>query len=110
MTTMRRRREFAALVLTKRGRPVTEGYVHMEIETSINGRVREHRWSGKISSLTAPAAVLHGPYQLRPLDRSDLFPIQVVQGAGQRFGITSDEYLFLGEGDPPEIAAKGRNR
>ena len=84
--------------------------MHMEIETSINGRVREHRWSGKISSLTAPASVLHGPYQLRPLDRSDLFPIQVVQGAGQRFGITSDEYLFLGEGDPPEITAKGRNR
>ena len=110
MTTMRRRREFAALILTKMGRPVTEGYVHMEIETSINGRAREHRWSGKISSLTVPTSVLHGTYQLRPLDRTDLFPIRVVQGAGQRLGITSDEYLFLGEGDPPEIAAKSRNQ
>ena len=66
MTTMRRRREFAALVLTKRGRPVTEGYVHMEIETSINGRVREHRWSGKISSLTAPASDTPGSARKRP--------------------------------------------
>lgn len=110
MTTMRRRREFAALVLTELGRPITEGYVHMEIETSINGRVREHRWSGKLSSLTVPTSVLHGPYQLRPLDRADAFPIRVVEGAEQRLGITSDEYLFLGEGDPPEIAAKGWNR
>jgi hypothetical protein len=110
MTTMRRRREFAAEVQTESGRPETECYVYMEIETSVNGRVREHRWSGKLSSLTEPKSVLDGIRRLRPLDSEKVFTIQVVEGATQRLGITSDEYVFLGRGDPPEIANKERKR
>lgn len=110
MTTMRRRRQFAAEVQSKQGRPVTECYVYMEIETSVNGRVREQRWSGKFSSLTEPGSVLHGSHRLRPLAGEDAFLIQVVKGAEERLGITSDEYVFLGEGEPPAIAARERKR
>lgn len=110
MTTMRRRREFSAEIQSVSGRPETECYVHMEIETSLHGKVREYRWSGKLSSLTEPTSVLHGVYHLRPLDQQATFPIQVVKGAEDRLGITSDEYVFLGKGDPPEILLFGNVR
>ena len=103
MTSIRRRRQFEAEVLSAKGQPLTGCFAFVEIETAMRGDRREQRWAGKLTSLTEPSAALDGPHLLRPADQDVRLPIQVYQGLETRMGITSDEYAFLGEGDPPSL-------
>ena len=66
MVSMRKRKQFNAQILTATGRPVTECFVIADIETEVAGQTRSVRWSGKITSLSAPQHALAGSYRLRP--------------------------------------------
>ncbi len=103
MPSLRRRREYEAAVLTLMGNVLTEGYVIAEVTTTVNGAQREVTWAGKITSLTQPQVSLHGPYLLRPRGAAEPAAIRIVQGATDRRGLSSDEYLFKGEGSPPTL-------
>ncbi len=103
MTTMRRRQQFKAEVLTTRGLVLTECFAIIDIETTRIGGVRERSWRGKLSSLSNPEHSLGGVYRLRPRgDDDEGARIEVIDGFDTRLGVTSDEYSFIGSGDPPK--------
>ncbi len=111
MTTMRRRQQYQAEVLTTRGSVLTECYVIIDIETTRIGDVRERVWRGKISSLSNPEHSLGGAYRLRPRgEDGEGARIEIVDGFEERLGVTSDEYGFLGSGDPPRAPERRRRR
>ncbi len=111
MTTMRRRQQFKAEVLTTRGSILTECFAIVDIETTRSGDVRERSWRGKISSLSNPEHSLGGAYRLRPHgEDGDGARIEIVDGFEERLGVTSDEYSFIGSGDPPKPPARRRRR
>lgn len=101
--SIRKRQQFAATLLSDRGQPLTECYVLADVETTVQGAQRRVTWRGKITSLSAPQHAYHGRYQLRPQGAEAAARIEVTRGAGERLGITSDEYDFLGAGAPPEL-------
>lgn len=111
MTTMRRRQQFKAEVLTTRGSILTECFVIIDVETVRSGEVRERSWRGKISSLSNPEHSLGGSYRLRPRgEDSEGARIEIVDGFEERLGVTSDEYRFIGSGDPPKAPPRRRRR
>lgn len=111
MTTMRRRRQFKADLLTTRGSLLTECFAIIDIETTRSGDVRERSWRGKLSSLSNPEHSLGGVYVLRPRGESgDGSRIEIVDGFEERLGVTSDEYSFIGSGDPPSGGERRRRR
>ena len=101
MTTMRRRRQFKAQLLTLQGVELSECFAIIDIETTRNGDLRERSWRGRFSSLSDPQHAFSGAYLLRARGGAEEARIEVVEGAAERLGVTSDEYLFLGSGDPP---------
>ena len=101
MTTMRRRRQFKAQLLTLNGAQLSECFAIVDIETTTSGGVRERQWRGRLSSLSSPEHTFGGAYLLQPNDGGEPARIDIVDGAAERLGVTSDEYLFLGSGDPP---------
>ena len=108
MTTMRRRAEFKAELRTLQGAGLGRCYAMVEIETTLAAGERSHDWRGRLTSLSNPEHSLSGTYLLRPAEGDDL-RIEVVDGAAARLGVTSDEYAFRGQGDPPPAARrKGR--
>ncbi len=111
MSTMRRRQQFKAEILTARGSVLTECFAIVDIETTRVGDVRERSWRGKISSLSNPEHSLGGVYRLRPRgEDGDGARIDVVDGFEERLGVTSDEYSFIGSGDPPKPPDRRRRR
>lgn len=106
MTTMRRRRQFKAQVLTLQGAELSECFAIIDIETTRSGELRERSWRGRFSSLSDPQHAFSGAYLLRPRDGDESARIEVVEGAGERLGVTSDEYRFIGAGDPPASERK----
>ena len=111
MTTMRRRQQFKAEVLTTRGSMLTECFVIIDIETTRTGDVRERSWRGKISSLSNPEHSLGGSYRLRARGKDgDGARIEIIDGFEERLGVTSDEYSFVGSGDPPKSPERRRRR
>ena len=101
MTTMRRRRQFNAQLLTLQGAEISDCFAIIDIETTRSGDTRERSWRGRFSSLSNPQHAFSGPYLLRPRGEQEQARIEVVEGAAERLGVTSDEYLFFGSGDPP---------
>ncbi|MCY3559474.1 MAG: hypothetical protein OXH13_12655 [Chloroflexi bacterium] len=111
MSTMRRRRQFKAELWTTRGSLLTECFAIIDIETTRVGDVRERSWRGKLSSLSNPEHSLGGVYQLRPRGESgEGSRIDIVDGFEERLGVTSDEYSFIGSGDPPHAGERKRRR
>lgn len=111
MTTMRRRRQFKAELLTSRGSLLTECFAIVDIETTRVGDVRERSWRGKISSFSNPEHSLGGSYRLRPRgEEGDGARIEIIDGFEDRLGVTSDEYRFIGSGDPPRPPDRKRRR
>ena len=111
MTTMRRRQQYQAEVLTTRGAILTECFAIIDVETTRVGDVRERRWRGRISSLSHPEHSLGGAYRLRPRgDESEGARIEIIDGFEERLGVTSDEYGFVGTGDPPRPPERRRRR
>ncbi len=111
MTTMRRRQQFNAEVLTAQGSLLTECFAIIDIETTRVGDVRERSWRGKLSSLSNPEHTLGGIYRLRARGASgDGSRIEVTEGASERLAVTSDEYRFIGSGDPPPANNARRRR
>ena len=109
MTTMRRRRQFKAEVLTTRGSVLTECFAIVDIETTRAGDVRERSWRGKISSLSNPEHSLGGTYRLRARgEEGEGARIEVIDGFEERLGVTSDEYSFVGSGEPPKAQERRR--
>ena len=106
MTTMRRRRQFKADLLTLQGQPLSECFAIVDIETTTSAGVRERRWRGRFSSLSNPEHAFGGGYLLRARGSDDQTRIDVVDGAIDRLGVTSDEYAFIGVGDPPNPPRK----
>ena len=106
MATMRRRRQFKAEVLTLRGQQLSECFAIIDIETTTSEGVRERRWRGKFSSLSNPEHSFGGGYLLRARDSEDSTRIDVIEGALERLGVTSDEYAFIGVGTPPNPPRK----
>ena len=100
---MRRRRQFKAEVLTLNGTSLSECFAMVDIETTRVGETRERTWRGRFTSLSNPQHVFAGPYLLRPRGEQQHGRIEVTEGAGDRMGVTSDEYGFLGSGDPPRV-------
>ena len=111
MTTMRRRAEFKAELRTLQGSRLGDCYAMADVETTVAGGRPEDIWRGRITSLSNPEYSLSGGYVLRLAEGGEL-RIEVVDGAGARLGVTSDEYAFEGQGDPPPAAARksGRGR
>ena len=101
MATMRRRRQFKAEVLTVRGQQLSECFAIIDIETTTSEGVRERRWRGKFSSLSNPEHAFAGSYLLRARGTEEEAKIDVMEGAAERLGVTSDEYAFIGLGTPP---------
>lgn len=112
MTTMRRRLQFSADLLTTRGSRLTACFAIVDIETVRSGSLRERSWRGKLSSLSAPEHSLGGAYLLQPSDPPDApaVRIDIVDGFETRLGVTSDEYSFIGSGDPPAAPPRRRRR
>lgn len=111
MSTMRRRQQFKAELLTARGMMLTECFAIIDIETVRSGGVRERSWRGKISSLSNPEHSLGGPYRLRARgEDGDGSRIEIIDGFEERLGVTSDEYRFIGSGDPPNTPERRRQR
>ncbi len=106
MSTMRRRQQFKADLLTLRGQQLTQCFAIVDIETTTSAGVRERRWRGKFSSLSNPEHSFGGGYLLRARDSADSTRIDVVEGAFERLGVTSDEYAFIGVGHPPKLPRK----
>ncbi len=103
MSTMRRRKQFKAELLTLQGAAVSECFAIVDIETTRAGGARARRWRGRFTSLSNPQHAFAGPYLLRPRGEQQQARIEVVEGAADRIGVTSDEYSFLGSGDPPAV-------
>lgn len=105
MTTMRRRRQFNAQLLTLQGSQISDCFAIIDIETTRNGDTRERSWRGQFTSLSNPEHAFSGAYLLRPQGQQEGqqqdVRIEVVEGASERLGVTSDEYRFLGQGEPP---------
>ncbi len=105
MTTMRRRRQFKARLFTLQGSQISDCFAIIDIETTRNGDTRERSWRGHFTSLSNPEHAFSGAYLLRPQGQEEGQEegarIEVVEGASERLGVTSDEYRFLGQGDPP---------
>ena len=112
MTTMRRRQEFAADLLTTQGSLLTECYAIIDITTTRVGDRRERSWRGHLSSLSNPEHSLGGVYRLRPRGETsnEGCRIEVTEGGAERLGVTSDEYRFIGSGDPPRTPSDARAR
>ena len=111
MTTMRRRRQFTAEVLTTRGSVLTECFAIVDIETTRVGDLRERSWRGKISSLSNPEHSLGGTYRLRARgEDGEGARIEIIDGFEERLGVTSDEYGFVGSGEPPKGPERRRRR
>ncbi len=111
MTTMRRRRQFKADLLTTGGSLLTECFAIVDIETTRNGDVRERSWRGKLSSLSQPEHSLGGVYQLRARgEDGEGSRIEIIDGFEERLGVTSDEYSFIGSGEPPNAGGRQRRR
>lgn len=111
MTTMRRRQQFKAEVWTTRGTMLTECFAIVDIETVRSGEVRERSWRGKISSLSNPEHSLGGAYRLRARgEDGEGARIEIIDGFEERLGVTSDEYNFIGSGNPPKAAERRRRR
>ena len=103
MPTMRRRKQFEAEIHEVNGRLLTGCFVIADIETTIEHNDRFVSWRGMLTSLTDPTKVLDGSYLMQPNGSEQSAEINVVHGALDRLGITSDEYEFRGQGDPPEL-------
>ena len=111
MTTMRRRQQFKAEIWTTRGSKLTECFAIIDVETTRVGDVRERSWRGKISSLSNPEHSLGGSYRLRARDEEGGGArIEIIDGFEERLGVTSDEYSFVGSGDPPKGPKRRRLR
>ena len=111
MTTMRRRQQFKAEVWTTRGTMLTECFAIVDIETVRSGDVRERSWRGKISSLSNPEHSLGGAYRLRARGvEGEGARIEVIDGFEERLGVTSDEYSFVGSGEPPKAPERRKRR
>ena len=109
MTTMRRRLQFQAEVLTTRGSMLTECFAIIDVETTRVGDARERSWRGKISSLSNPEHSLGGVYRIRVRgEDGEGARIDVIDGFEERLGVTSDEYRFVGSGDPPKVQRRSR--
>lgn len=103
MPTLRKRKDFAATLLSPQGQPLSECYVFVDVETTVVDSARSVKWGGRLTSLSEPQHAYTGLYGLRPNGVDAAARIEVIQGANQRLGITSDEYEFRGSGDPPEM-------
>ncbi len=111
MTTMRRRQQFNAELLTARGSLLTECFAIIDVETTRVGGVRERSWRGKLSSLSNPEHSLGGSYRLRPRGEDSAGArIEIIDGFEERLGVTSDEYRFIGSGEPPKAPPRRRRR
>ena len=104
MPSLRRRKDFAATLLSPQGQRLSDCYVFIDIETTVAESGRHVSWQGRLTSLSDPQHAYAGLYGLRPQDAEATARIEIVAGAQQRLGITSDEYTFRGSGDPPETA------
>jgi hypothetical protein len=100
--TLRKRKDFAATLLSPQGTRLGDCYVFIDIETTVADSGRHMTWAGRLTSLSEPQHALGGLYGLRPRDSDDTARIDIISGAQNRLGITSDEYSFRGAGDPPE--------
>lgn len=109
MTTMRRRAEFKAELQTLQGAALGDCYATVEIETTAGGDGPSHDWRGRLTSLSNPEHSLSGAYVLRPAQGGEL-RIEVVDGAVARLGVTSDEYAFRGQGEPPAPTRRKNRR
>jgi hypothetical protein len=108
---MRRRQQFKAEVLTTLGSKLTDCFAIVDVETTRVGDVRERSWRGKISSLSNPEHSLGGSYRLRATgEEGDGARIEIIDGFEERLGVTSDEYSFIGSGDPPKAPSRRRRR
>lgn len=108
MATMRRRAEFKAELQTLQGAALGDCYATVEIETTAGTDGPSHDWRGRLTSLSKPEYSLSGAYVLRPPEGGEL-RIEVIDGAAGRLGVTSDEYAFRGQGEPPAPSRrKGR--
>jgi len=97
--------------LVGEGDSITPGDEIIDIETVRLGEVRERSWRGKISSLSNPEHSLGGAYRLRPRgDEGEGARIEIIDGFEERLGVTSDEYSFVGNGDPPKPPERRRKR
>ena len=109
MTTMRRRQQFKAEVLTTRGLVLSECFAIIDIETTTAAGVRERSWRGRISSFSNPEHALGGAYRLRPRGEDiEGARIEIIDGFEERLGVTSDEYSFIGSGEPPKAPPRKR--
>lgn len=104
MPTIRRRKQFNAEIQSVQGKRVSDCYAIVDVETTVVDGARAVSWAGKITSLSDPQHSLQGPYLLQAAGAATAAKIQVFSGAADRMGITSDEYQFRGEGDPPEVS------
>lgn len=102
MPSLRKRKDFAATLLSPQGQPLSECYVFVDIETTVTASGRSVAWQGRLTSLSEPQIAYDGLYGLRPKGGDTTARIDITYGAQQRLGITSDEYTFRGSGDPPE--------
>ena len=103
MPTMRRRKQFEAEIHELNGRLLTSCFVIADIETTIEHSDRFVNWHGMFTSLTDPKQVLDGSYLMQPTGSDQAAKIEVIHGALDRLGITSDEYEFRGQDDPPDL-------
>ena len=103
MPSIRRRKQFKAVVRSPQGQPVTDCFAIVDIETTVNGDSRHHTWRGKLSSLSAPEKRLQGRYLLQPAGSDQTTEIELVPGDWEPAGLTSDEYDFVGLSAPPDV-------
>ena len=102
-TTMRRRLEFEAEILSPTGDRLSGCYVFIDVETEVGPSDPHVRWYGKFTSLSDPSTAFDGVYRLRPTAQDAPSEIDVIHGATDRLGITSDEYQFRGLGPAPRL-------
>jgi hypothetical protein len=103
MPTLRKRKDFAATILTPQGKALSECYAFVDILTTVSEGVRSTTWEGRLTSFSEPQHAYAGLYALRPKGAAETSRIEIIRGAEVRLGVTSDEYEFRGTGAPPQL-------
>jgi hypothetical protein len=103
MPSIRKRKQFAATLLTPQGTRLSDCYVFLEIETTVRDAERSVSWAGRLTSFSEAQFAYAGLHGLRADGSDATARIDITRGAESRAGLTSDEYEFRGSGDPPEL-------